>query len=296
LQQNSKSAQARGSTGIEKLVDIQRYPIMDMKSGGYAALIRTIQDQLNRTGCAVIEGFICSQARARMAQEVLSVAHQAYDRVERVNVYNTDVDSDYPADHPASIEMKRGNAFVARDLIPRDAIIAKLYSSRIFQDFIARCFGIERIYELADPYAGLVINVLRPGFAHPWHFDTNEFTVSLMTKSPQSGGVFEYSPNIRSQKSENLDDVRDVMTGAVPDRVRQLCLKPGDLQLFKGRYSLHRVTEVEGVEERHCSIFAYSEKPGVIGKPERTRQLFGRVDGLHLSTQSNPVRTDQLLD
>ena len=81
--------------------------------------------------------------------------------------------------------------------------------------------------------------------------------------------------------------------------MRRLRLRPGDLQLFTGRYSLHRVTEVEGTRSRHTAIFAYSERPGVIGTPERTRQLFGRVTPAHGTdadgSGDGPVRVDGLL-
>jgi hypothetical protein len=75
-----------------------------------------------------------------------------------------------------------------------------------------------------------------------------------------------------------------------------LTLRPGDLQLFQGRYSLHRVSVVEGDTARHSAIFAYSQSPGVIGSVARTRQLFGRVLPEHLAAEGQAVRVDQLLD
>ncbi|SLJ82245.1 Uncharacterised protein [Mycobacteroides abscessus subsp. abscessus] len=77
--------------------------------------------------------------------------------------------------------------------------------------------------------------------------------------------------------------------------MRRLELRPGDLQLFQGRFSLHRVTPVSGVTQRHSAIFAYTDRPGVIGTVERTRQLFGRVLPDHLAA-AEAVRGDRLLD
>jgi hypothetical protein len=131
---------------------------------------------------------------------------------------------------------------------------------------------------------------------HPWHFDTNEFTVSMLTQEPQAGGVFEYCPNIRSAQAENFADVRAVLAGRGGHLIRRLSLRPGDLQLFKGRYSLHRVTSVHGATARHCAIFAYCERRGVVGSVARTRQLFGRVLPEHLAAEGHAVRVDQLLD
>lgn len=131
---------------------------------------------------------------------------------------------------------------------------------------------------------------------HPWHFDTNEYTVSMLTQEAEEGGSFEYCPNIRSAEDERFDDVRDVLDGRPARQPERLPLRPGDLQLFKGRYSLHRVSPVRGGLARHSAIFAYSERPGVIGSVARTRQLFGRVLPGHLAAEGRAVRGDGLLD
>jgi hypothetical protein len=56
------------------------------------------------------------------------------------------------------------------------------------------------------------------------------------------------------------------------------------------------VSEVKGEMARHSAIFAYSERPGVVGSVARTRQLFGRVLPEHLLAEESAVRVDQLLD
>ncbi len=77
-------------------------------------------------------------------------------------------------------------------------------------------------------------------------------------------------------------------------RVVSLNLEPGDLQLFKGRYSLHRVTPLKGRRPRYVAIFSYVDQPNMVGAPERTRQLYGRVLPIHL--QRAGLRGDALVD
>ncbi|MGH4023816.1 MAG: HalD/BesD family halogenase, partial [Pseudonocardiaceae bacterium] len=60
--------------------------------------------------------------------------------------------------------------------------------------------------------------------------------------------------------------------------------------------ALHRVSPVRGPMARHTAILAYTERPGVLGSVERTRQLFGRVLPEHLAAADRAVRVDQLLD
>ena len=100
----------------------------------------------------------------------------------------------------------------------------------------------------------------------------------------------------RSTDDEGFDAVAAVLAGGRED-VRTLHLRPGDPQIFRGRHSLHRVTRVGAQSRpRHAAIFAYTLEPGVIGRVERTRQLFGRVLPAHEEAECQRVRSDALLD
>lgn len=173
---------------------------------------------------------------------------------------------------------------MTRDLIPRHDVIQRLYGWEPFIAFLADCFDKRQLHQFADPMRGLVVNIMPTGTQLPWHFDANEFIVSLMTVAPDPGGLFEYCPGIRQPGRENYDAVAAVLDG---DRepVNSLELTIGDLQLFAGRYSLHRVRK--GLGERHTAIFGYSEKPGYIGSAESTRQAYGRCLPAHIEAHRN---------
>ncbi len=281
---------------ISGLVDTTSYPLADPANPLWWTVVSRARHNLRTDGCCVLPGFIHPNVFPAVAQECATVAPLAYDKVETVNAYNIAVDSTLPADHPGRLAMRRGNAFVARDQIPADFAIHRLYRSEPFQRFVAACFGLSQVHELTDPLAGLCLNVIAPSLEHPWHFDTNEFAVSLLTQEPEYGGEFEYCSNIRTAQTENFSDVRAVLAGEGSQLVRRLILRPGDLQLFLGRYSMHRVSTIQGEAARHSAIFAYTERPGVVGSVARTRQLFGRVLPGHLAEEANAVRVDALLD
>ncbi len=280
---------------INELIDVERFLLTEPASPRYRRLVAAVRSQLADSGCSVLAGFLRPAARERLRAESERLAPAAYTEVETVNVYNTE-HTTLPDGHPARRTFERGNAYVARDAIPAESVLEKLYTAPALQRFVADCFELERVHELADPFAGLVLNVVAPGKSHPWHFDVNEFTVSVLTGAPEAGGVFEFCPHLRSPADENLDTVTAVLDGTAPQLVRRLALQPGDLQLFKGRYALHRVSPVTGTRARHSAILAYSERPGVISSVARTRQLFGRVAPDHLSNERETVRVDQLLD
>ncbi|MGD9482637.1 arpA protein [Streptomyces sp. TRM70308] len=283
---------------LDHLVDTARYPLSDPASAAGQAVVSRARRELADRGCTVLPDFVRPELRETMRRECADLAPHAHYDVETVNVYNIAVDTDLPPDHPGRRTYRRGNAFVPRDRLPGDALISRLYTHPHFRAFLARCFGLPALHELADPLSGLVLNVVAPGMEHPWHFDTNEFTVSMLTQRPEGGGDFEFCPGIRSAADERFDAVRDVLEGRGDHLVRRLPLSPGDLQLFQGRYALHRVSPVRGTTARHSAIFAYSERPGVVGSVARTRQLFGRVLPEHLAAQERAarVRADGLLD
>lgn len=280
----------------DEVVDTARYPLTEPGGARWRAAVGRVRAGLRADGCSVLADFIRPEVRERLRRECAEVAPLAHYETETVNAYNIAVDEGLPADHPARIPVQRGNAFVARDRIPAGLLIHRLYVSEAFQRFVADCFALPRLYPLADPLSGLCLNVVTPGMEHPWHFDTNEFTVSLLTQQSGAGGAFDYCPAIRTADQENFDDVRAVLTGRGERLIRRLTLRPGDLQLFQGRYSLHRVSPVTAGPARHTAIFAYSERPAVVGSVERTRQLFGRVLPEHLAAAGRAVRGDRLLD
>lgn len=278
---------------VDDIVDTRRYPLDDPDDPVWREVVARARDDLRGRGATVLRDVVRPERQELLRAQGDEVAGAAHTEVAEVNVYNTDPDPALPDDHPARVVLQRRNAFVARDRIPAGHLVQRLYAHPGLHRLLAACFEIPAVHPLADPFAGLTLNVVAPGGDHPWHFDTNELAVSLLTRAPEDGGVFEYCPDLRAAGDENRAGVRAVLDG---DRgpVRRLELRPGDLQLFRGRFSLHRVSPVHGVSPRHAAILAFSERPGVVGSPTRTRQLFGRVAPEHLAAAS--VRGDTLLD
>jgi hypothetical protein len=277
-------------------VAVDRYPLAEPDGPVLREVVARVRAELRADGCSVLRDFVRADALDTLRREGEAVAPDAHRTVRTVNAYNTAPDPTLPDDHPARIAFERGNAFVARDQLPESSVVQRLYGRSDFRRFVAACVGLSEVHELADPLSGLCVNVVEPGRSHPWHFDTNDVTVSMLTRAPEGGGVFEYCPGIRSAADERFADVRAVLRGDGDHLVRRLTLRPGDLQLFAGRYALHRVTPVEGDGDRHTAIFAYSERPGVVGSLERTRQLFGRTTAVHEAAAARAVRVDGLLD
>ncbi len=84
------------------------------------------------------------------------------------------------------------------------------------------------------------------------------------------------------------------MLNGTSDKVKVLKLEPGDLQLFRGRYSLHRVAPLKGARPRYVAIISYVEEPGMVATPERCKQLYGRVLPIHYERAG--MRADAYID
>ncbi|WP_110599070.1 HalD/BesD family halogenase [Salinicola lusitanus] len=282
---------------LEGLVDLDRFPIHDLASSQGRQLVEACRAQLADDGCVVLERFVPEAVLARLEQETERLSPQAHYNQNETNPYNSDGDTSLPASHPKNRFDDRTNGFVAGDRIDDRTIIRQLYRHPQFQRFIASVVGMETIHEYADPLADLVVNVLREGCQHPWHYDTNEFIVTLMTRKAEAGGRFEYVPGIRSPEGENFQAVEAVLDGDTRE-LKSRDLQLGDLQVFFGRYSLHRVTPVVGERERHTVIFAYAKEPGFVGRPERARRIFGRMAPIHerMLREGEARRSDTLAD
>ncbi len=127
----------------------------------------------------------------------------------------------------------------------------------------------------------------------PWHFDGNEFTVSILIQKAKEGVLFEFVPDIRKPGDENLESVKSILKGR-RDRVRSLKLKPGYMQLFKGRYSLHRETRVHGKLNRIIALPSYTNHPRMMNRPEHSIQVYGK--SLSIQYECENILSDNLID
>jgi hypothetical protein len=276
-----------------RYIDLARYPIDRPGSAGGAALLATVWAGLEADGCAVLKGFVPADRIADLVAEADRVSPTAHRSYNRTNAYFTADDPALPESHPKRRFYDRSNAFVPADNFGPESILRAIYESPAFAPFVQAALQEERFFRYADPLADVIVNVVEAGGGFPWHFDTNNYTVTLAIQNGEGGGAFEYAPWLRDATDENYAGVGAVLDGR-SSRVKSLTLEPGDLQIFKGRYALHRVSPVTGARARYVGIFSFVEEPGMVAKPERCQQLYGRVLPVHFERAG--VRADALLD
>ena len=282
---------------IDDLVDFTIYPLDCPESKQYKKALKDARAQLNEDGCAIFRNLLRPTAVKVISQEIVARKSTTHFSTSSMNPYfHSTHNSDYPDHHPINTFIERSSGFIPGDSWNSSLAIDVLFRSEVLTQFIRDALETKSVYCYADPLAGLTANILDPGQQFAWHFDTNDFAVTAMIDEADDGGLFEYVPMTRTPDDESFEKIQQVLDG---DRtmVKTLDLRAGDLQIFRGRHSLHRVTRVPmSSKPRHAAIFAYTAEPGVIGRVERTRQLFGRVLVAHEEAENLRVRSDSLID
>jgi len=273
------------------LINLDRYPI-DATGPERNSLVNQTRADLAQDGCAVLKGFLSGEGIRALTSEADSVSSNGHRSFNRTNPYFTKDDPELPIEDPRRAFFDRSNNFIAADNFISKGALRTIHDFPAFDPFIKDCLEEKEFFRYADPLADVIINMATAGGGFPWHFDTNNFTVTLAIQNAESGGTFEYAPNIRAG-GENFSEVRKVLDGA-SDKVVKLVLEPGDLQIFRGRYSLHRVAPLQGETPRYVAIFSYVEEPNMVATPERCKQLYGRALPIHYERAG--VRADSYID
>ena len=273
-------------------VDLIKYPIHEVGTAR-KALINESNLAIKDDGCVVLKGFIKQERISELVAECDRVESQGHRNFTRTNPYFLSDREDLPLTHPLRRFYDRSNAFVPADNFGSESILRAIFDWPAFSPFVKEVLGEENFFPYADPLADVTVNLAEEGGGFPWHFDTNNYTVTLAIQNAERGGDFEYSPMVRSLTDENYEIVEKVLDGD-KNLIRTLKLEPGDLQIFKGRYSLHRVAPLAGLRKRYVAIFSYVAEPGMVSSPQRAKELYGRVLPIHLERAG--LRADALID
>ena len=256
---------------VTRFVNLIRYPINDLYSPEGAAFADKCRARYRETGLCMLPEFILPDVLSAIAQEANGLTDKAYFCKSTHNAYLTQTDSGLPEDSVAKRQEQTFVGSVPYDDIAENSRLRRLYMWDPLMHFIGYVLDKNPFYRFADPLGACSINVFVDGGEHGWHFDESEFTVILMLQPPESGGAFEYLPQIRG-----LDNEAALVTGVLNgnrEGVVELPFTAGALLIFGGRQTIHRVTKVKGNRPRLTPVLCYSEHPDQ-SNSESVRQFF----------------------
>ena len=271
------------------IVDLDCWPVADLSAPAARRIIATARASIESTGCASFERFLRPDAVVAAAAEVEQLAPSAFVTDAMHNAYQLPHDAMVSDDHVRNQQMRTRVASSAWDELGRGSVLQQLYLWDGLPEFIGAVTGRPTPYRLADPLGCCSVNVFRPGWWHAWHFDEAEFTTTVCLQDAEVGGEFEFTPPIRQS-----DD--DLAEGIVAATVRShsefmpvtqhsrkaapvttASFAPGTLQIFAGRYCLHRVTQISGSRDRLVGVLCFASEPGVVNSPEVQKMFWGRT-------------------
>ncbi len=246
---------------IGQIIDLERYPFHEPESPRLKSLMARGRSALEREALFSLEGFVRPEMIAPMAQEMERLAAKAT-RYDSPRIAYLDPDPAFADDHPRNQLHSCAYHQVLNYQISNASPLRRIYYWQPLTDFLGKLCGYDSFYRSDCPHLALTSKIAGDGDTDGWHFDTNDVVFSLLLQAPEAGGEFEYAPHLRSETDERYDAVEAVI--ADPDR---LAVRPpmavGNLTVFKGDLSLHRVTPVRGARKRIVALFCYDRAPGM---------------------------------
>ena len=259
-----------------KGVNTRDFPLDAPDGAACVALVDRCRAELARDGMFNLDGFLSAPvAAAEAARHTPLMETASFRHARRHNVYFRKSVPGLPPDHPALVEFDTSNNTLCADQVA-GSVVDAIYRWAPLQAFLARVMDKPALYPMADPLAAVNVMRYQDGQALNWHFDRSEFTVTLLLQAPRAGGAFEYRTDLRSADDPNYDGVAALLAGRDP-LLRQMSVRPGTLNVFRGVNTPHRVTPVEGPVARMIAVLTYYERPGAMFTPEEQRGFYGRT-------------------
>ena len=253
------------------MINTRRYDLNDR------TLIESCVQQMMTQGVCILSDFLTPEAVEVLRQQSDALAPQAFRSASRATPYLGPADETFPAGHPCNTITKSSVEVVAYDQFAQDDGLRALYEWDPLLDFIRQCLGLNELFRYADPFGALNLAVMRDGDSLGWHFDMTDFVVSIAIQSSAIGGHFENAKQIRNAEQPNYETIENVMNGQSPESVRTEPMTPGTLMLFNGRWSMHRVTPIEGEVPRYVALLAYDTKAGTDSTDTLKMSRYGRL-------------------
>ena len=259
------------STALADIINIDQYPIIKSE---FRNRCRTTLDD---AGVLVLPRFLTPAAIDSVQQDGLEHQHLAYYTADDHNIYLTESDGSYAADHPRNRLVASSKGCITDDQIPPESALRALYDDEDFRSFLCHVLGEAELYEYADSLSSINLHYASEGQELGWHFDNSSFAITLMIQKPEEGGVFEYVRDVRDADAGemNYELCEKILDGDTAPET--LAMDAGALVLFRGRNSMHRVTPTVGDRTRMLAVLAYNTEPGIALSESARMTFFGRL-------------------
>lgn len=205
----ARSASSAARWTVDTVVNLEEYPMKDLKSANARNVIDGLRQALLADGYCVMRRFLRTEAVDAAVAEVRARESTCFVHSRRVNMW-----SENPSQHRSLPQMalRRMSSIdsygvVARDELYEHGSLLSLYSSPAFAAFAANITGHEKLHALGDELAGCSGEILCDGQSRAWQFAQAPVVAIAMLQRPLTGGL--------ALGFRNVDVVLDAEGGVV---------------------------------------------------------------------------------
>lgn len=268
-------------------INYSKYPIDQFDSdddGRYHALLQSCISQMEKDGFVSLSDFLLPDTVNALTSSIQQLEQDGvgYYSKDSHNVFLDEDQESMPSSlHPRQIQLHSSKVIInAKDLLASKEVPkldALFMTQKSILHFISSVMKTT-LYPSTDPYGKFYANIFHEGDGLNYHFDRSEYSISLILQPSEEGGEFHFFPNSRTiveSWDEMILDEEDIAKAVAPhSQMKKPQLAAGDLYLFRGQNSLHRVSEVTK-GKRINIILTYNTEPDVRLNPYTLRKFFG---------------------
>ena len=241
---------------LNSIVNVKAYPIHDLGRPESLEVIARAKEQLASRGACHFAGFLSNTGLDDFLAEAQALEPEAHASNNWYTPYYGEPDNAYPAGHPFNFAVHFAVRYVSRTLLPQNSPLRRLFEDDELLTFLRTLLPDEPLHRYSDARGSLNYTVMTEGDELGWHFDACELVASILLRPAKAGGVFQYIPEVRTADDERFSAVASVLGGQ--DHHRSVIdFAPGDMVLFRGRHSLHRVTPINGDTSRLIALMSF---------------------------------------
>jgi hypothetical protein len=241
---------------LQSIVNTGTYPIYDLDLPRTEQVIAQAKAQLTSTAACHFPEFLSPKGLSCFLEEAQSLEAKAHASNNWYTPYYGEPDSAYPAGHPFNCAVHFAVRYVSRTLLPGNSPLRRLFEEDEMLMFLRTLLPDESLYRYSDTRGSLNYTVMAEGDELGWHFDACELVASILLRPADTGGAFEYIPAVRTAEDEKFPAVASILSGEDGHRI-PVNFMPGDMVLFRGRHSLHRVTAIKGEVSRLIALMSF---------------------------------------
>lgn len=260
---------------MNAIVDTGRYPLEDPTK--HVELIQRCREDWTASGSVSLEGFLRPEALKRCVEEIdPAMIARSYHHAAKHDIYFSDAHDVPEVVKAPALAQRSSNHTLTADQLD-GMIIQRVHRWPPLARFLESVLDKRSLFPMADAMAGVNVMGYREGDQIGWHFDRAEFTVTLLLRRPEQGGMFQYRRDLRGPGNRNHPGVVALLSGQDPE-VIDLPIEAGTLNVFAGYRSPHRVTPSLGQTSRLVAVLSYMEEPNVVFSAEDRLRFYGRAD------------------